>query len=187
MLHVTGITPALGPSARETIRAAVTVARDAATLVSLDYNYRSALWSPEEFAKELRELTAQADLVFAGDDEARLVVGEMEVERLPAALAGLGPRHAVIKRGADGALASVEARDYAVEALRVEAVDPVGAGDAFVAGYLVEHVGGRGPQECLKTAAACGAFAVTVPGDWEGLPSREELALLGQAAGTVQR
>jgi 2-dehydro-3-deoxygluconokinase len=63
----------------------------------------------------------------------------------------------------------------------------VGAGDAFVAGYLAETLAGRPVPERLATAAACGAFSVTVPGDWEGLPSRDELATLGHRPGTVQR
>ena len=69
----------------------------------------------------------------------------------------------------------------------VQALDPDGAGDAFVAGYLVETLTGRPVQERLRTAAACGAFAVTVPGDWEGMPSREELEVLGVRPGTVHR
>ena len=46
---------------------------------------------------------------------------------------------------------------------------------------------GRDRDRLEATAAACGAFAVTVPGDWEGLPSRDELATLGHRPGTVQR
>ena len=187
LLHVTGITPALSAGARATVRRAVALARDAGTLVSLDLNYRAALWSRADAARELRELTALADLVFAGDDEAALVARGDAPAALAAGLAALGPGVAVVKLGAAGAVAHVDGRPYAVAAVPVRAVDPVGAGDAFVAGYLVEHLAGLAPDACLATAATCGAFAVTVPGDWEGLPSRSELALLGRAAGTVLR
>jgi 2-dehydro-3-deoxygluconokinase len=64
------------------------------------------------------------------------------------------------------------------EAVPVDAVDTVGAGDAFVAGYLAELITGCGPQDRLKTAAATGAFACLVPGDWEGFPRRHELPIL---------
>jgi 2-dehydro-3-deoxygluconokinase len=57
-------------------------------------------------------------------------------------------------------------------------VDTVGAGDAFVAGYLTELMGGAAPAARLRTAVAAGAFAVTVSGDWEGMPDRSALALL---------
>jgi 2-dehydro-3-deoxygluconokinase len=93
----------------------------------------------------------------------------------------------VVKLGARGAVAAVDGQVHRVDGLRVQAVDPVGAGDAFVAGYLAETLAGRPVPERLATAAACGAFAVTVPGDWEGLPSRDELDALGARPGTVQR
>jgi 2-dehydro-3-deoxygluconokinase len=60
----------------------------------------------------------------------------------------------------------------------VQAVDSVGAGDAFVAGYLACRLTGRDPHEGLHTAAITGALAVTVPGDWEASPRPHELALL---------
>jgi 2-dehydro-3-deoxygluconokinase len=84
-------------------------------------------------------------------------------------------------------VAAVDGQVHAVDPVPVKAVDPVGAGDAFVAGYLAETLAGRPVAERLATAAACGAFAVTVPGDWEGLPTRDELAALGGRPGAVRR
>jgi 2-dehydro-3-deoxygluconokinase len=187
MLHVTGITPALSDSALATVDRAVTLAREAGVPVSFDLNYRSALWPPAEAAAVCRDLAARADLVFAGDDEAELLGLAGDPADLARGLADLGAGHAVVKLGERGAVAAVDGRVHAVEALPVHAVDPVGAGDAFVAGYLAETLAGRPVPERLATAAACGAFAVTVPGDWEGLPSRAELAALGARPGTVQR
>jgi 2-dehydro-3-deoxygluconokinase len=187
VLHLTGITPALSGSARAAVHAAAETARGAGVPVSLDYNYRSALWSAAEAAAELRDLTAAADLVFAGDDEAALVVDERDPAAMAGALARLGPRHAVVKRGADGAVAVVDGAFHAVPSVAVRAVDSVGAGDAFVAGYLAELLAGSDAAECLATAAACGAFAVTAPGDWEGFPTRDELELLRRRGGTVIR
>jgi 2-dehydro-3-deoxygluconokinase len=187
VLHVTGITPALSDSAFATVERAVTLAREAGVPVSFDLNYRSTLWRPEEAAAVCRDLAARADLVFAGDDEAELLGLTGEPADLARGLADLGAGHAVVKLGERGAVAAVDGRVHAVEALPVHAVDPVGAGDAFVAGYLAETLAGRGVAERLATAAACGAFAVTVPGDWEGLPSRDELAALGARPGAVQR
>ena len=57
------------------------------------------------------------------------------------------------------------------------------SGDEGVAGVLD---GASGP-DCLRMGVRCGAFAVTVAGDWEGLPTREELDLLAHGAGTVLR
>jgi 2-dehydro-3-deoxygluconokinase len=187
VLHLTGITPALSASARQAVHAAAELARGAGVPVSLDFNYRSALWSAAEAAAELRDLTAAAEVVFAGDDEAALVVDRQDPAGMAGALARLGPRHAVVKRGADGAVAVADGAVHRVQAVAVRAVDSVGAGDAFVAGYLAELLAGSAPARCLRTAAACGAFAVTAAGDWEGYPTRDELDLLRHGGGTVLR
>jgi 2-dehydro-3-deoxygluconokinase len=64
----------------------------------------------------------------------------------------------------------------------VTGVDPVGAGDAFVAGYLSARLDGLPPPERLRRGAVCGAFAASSHGDWEGLPHRAELGLPDEAA-----
>jgi 2-dehydro-3-deoxygluconokinase len=136
-----------------------------------------------------RELAAGADMLFAGDDEARIAL-ELDdrtgPEKLAAALAELGPHEVVIKCGRRGATALIHGDLIDVPALPVQAVDSVGAGDAFVAGYLACRLTGRAPDEGLRTAAVTGALAVTVPGDWEASPRPHELTLLG-AEEDVQR
>ena len=62
--------------------------------------------------------------------------------------------------------------------MAVTAVDPIGAGDAFTAGFLSGVLDGLGPDACLARGATTGAFAVSTRGDWEGSPTRAELALL---------
>ncbi|MGW6390455.1 sugar kinase [Streptomyces sp. NPDC055103] len=181
ILHVTGITPALSPTARAAVERAVTVARAAGVTVSFDVNHRARLWSRAEAAEVLARLLPHADIVFAGPEEASLFVpgvSEDEPERLARALTGLGPTQAVLKLGADGALAIAGDTLHVQHAVPVTAVDPVGAGDAFVSGYLAAVLDGSTVPERLRLAALCGAFAVSVPGDWEGLPRPAELGLL---------
>ncbi|WP_422804717.1 PfkB family carbohydrate kinase [Streptomyces noursei] len=72
-------------------------------------------------------------------------------------------------------------------AVPVRAVDPVGAGDAFVAGYLSALLDGADLAGRLARAATTGAFAAASRGDWEGAPTRAELSLLGAPPGTVVR
>jgi 2-dehydro-3-deoxygluconokinase len=189
LLHLSGITPALGPEPAETIRAAIGRARQAGVPVSVDLNYRSRLWDAATAAPVFRELVAGADILFAGDDEARIAL-ERDASAGPGALAdelaALGPAEVVIKLGRRGALARIEGEVIEVPAVPVHAVDTVGAGDAFVAGYLASRLLRRGVRDGLSTAAVAGAFAVTVPGDWEALPRPDELALL-TAEENVQR
>ncbi|MEY9776455.1 sugar kinase [Arthrobacter sp. MW3 TE3886] len=179
LLHVSGITPALSAQAESTLLHAIDVARSAGVPVSFDLNYRGTLWSREAAGGVYRDIISQADIVFAGDDEASIAVGGgSDPEELARRIVALGPREAVIKLGAKGALALVEGELFRQSAVSVEVVDTVGAGDAFVAGYLAEFVAGLGPAERLRTAVATGAFACMVLGDWEGLPRRSELRLL---------
>lgn len=178
LLHVSGITPALSPQAATTLRYAIDAARAAGVPVSFDLNYRGNLWSRERAGSVYRDIIPLADIVFAGDDEAAIAVGAGGPEELARRIAALGPSQAVIKLGAEGAVALVNGQLFRREALAVDVVDTVGAGDAFVAGYLAEFIGGRSPEDRLTTAAATGAFACLVPGDWEGFPRRSELSLL---------
>jgi 2-dehydro-3-deoxygluconokinase len=187
VLHVTGITAALSDSARDAVHAAVETARAAAVPVSLDLNSRRALWTAGEAAKQLRPLVEQADIVFATELEAGLLAGGSGPGALAAALAALGPREVMVKRGPLGVVACCDDRLTETPAYPVTAVDPVGAGDAFAAAYLAERLRGRPPAERLEAAACAGAYAVTVAGDWEGLPSREDLALMRTADDHVQR
>ncbi|MBO3742191.1 sugar kinase [Actinoplanes flavus] len=174
ILHVTGITPALSDTARAAVFHAVEEARAAGVTVSVDVNYRGKLWSRPDAAPVLRDLVSRADVVFAGPDEAALFVDGDPLD----GLAKLGPSEVVVKDGARGCTASIAGERFDVPALRVTAIDPVGAGDAFVAGYLADRLAGADPARRLRTAIAAGAFAVTVPGDCEGLPDRAELAAL---------
>ncbi|NYE50115.1 2-dehydro-3-deoxygluconokinase [Spinactinospora alkalitolerans] len=184
VLHVTGITPALSDTARATTLWAVRTAQAAGVRVSVDVNYRSKLWRPDEAAPVLRELATHADTVFAGPDEAALVLGIDEAyaaveTRKPMALAHamttLGARSAIVKDGPRGCAAVIDNQPYVQAAVPVDTVDPVGAGDAFVAGYLVELLAGSDARTRLATATRAGAYAVTVPGDCEGLPFRHEI------------
>jgi 2-dehydro-3-deoxygluconokinase len=179
VFHATGITLALGADPAAAITDAVAVARDAGTIVSFDLNYRHALWSETEAAPALTAAVRSADVVFAGPEEARILVGTADPVAAALALEALGPRQVLIKLGADGCLARIDGATFAVGAPPVPVVDTVGAGDAFVAGYLAELTEGAAPAVRLATAVAAGAFAVTVAGDWEGLPDRHALALLG--------
>ncbi len=187
LLHVTGITPALGASPAATVLAAVETARGAGVPVSVDVNYRGALWSPQDARPVLSDLVRRADVVFAGDDEADLLGVHGTPAEQARGLCALGPRQAVVKLGARGAVAALDGDVVEVPARPVRAVDPVGAGDAFVAGFLADRLAGAPPEAALSTAACCGAFVVQLLGDWEGLPTRRELAHLDAPPGTVLR
>ena len=178
VLHVTGITPALSDRAASAVTEAVRRAQNAGLTISFDVNHRSRLWSAEEATPVYRELAARSDVLFAGLDEAALLVGDPTSDPWDTvkALAALGPSTVVLKLGDRGALARSATGRARASAVRVEVVDTVGAGDAFVAGYLAELIRDRSLTERLETAVAAGAAVCRVPGDWEGAITRAELA-----------
>ncbi|UKY49996.1 sugar kinase [Streptomyces inhibens] len=303
VLHLTGITPALSPTARSAARRALQLARRHGSLTCLDVNFRARLWTAEEAATVLREWIPSVDVLIASDDELPLCLpgamgregndqkgtgregmggdstggdstggdstgregtggdstggdstggdstgregtgregtggdstarhgtgqegtgggrtggkgtggdgpgeggrggdgpGRGQAAATPRAattplaaqaklLLDLGVGEVVVKLGADGATAFTDDGClYHQPAKSVRAVDAVGAGDAFVAGYLSALLDGEGPAGRLERAVTTGAFAVASRGDWEGAPTRPELGMLGAPPGTVVR
>ena len=178
LLHITGITPALSASARAAVDEAIAIASGVGVPVSFDINHRVALWR-EDPAPVYRELAANSDIVFAGDDEARILFPDAKTPLgLAHAIAGLGPSQVIIKLGEAGCVAVVDGVEYQRSAVAIRAVDTVGAGDAFVAGYLAELLAELPVDDRLTTAVTLGAFACLNSGDWEGFPTRDELGLL---------
>ncbi len=173
-LHLTGITGALSPEAAEFLVWAATTARAGGVQVSYDVNYRSKLWSPAAARAATEALLPHVDVLLVGDEEAEALWGwdgDASLERL----ADAGPREVVVKLGARGCAAAVDGERLTSPGFAVRQVDPIGAGDAFAAGYLAATLWEEDPAERLRTANAMGAFCVQNLGDYEGLPSRREL------------
>lgn len=175
LLHITGITALLSAGARGALLAAIDRARAAGTVVSFDINYRSALASPETAGPVLREIAERSDVVFGGEEEFAILYPQRSVADAAATLRDAGCATTVVKLGPAGA--AVITADSIVEApgFVIEVVDTVGAGDAFVSGYLSALLEGLETDAILQRANACGAMACLVPGDWEAAPTRREL------------
>ena len=178
LLHVTGITPALSPESREMLGWLVESAAAAGSFVSLDVNYRARLWTRAEARDALEPLTRHTKLVVASEDELDLVAEAATQEEAVQALLHRGAEQVVVKRGAGGAVAWTTEGRVDAPALVVTPVDTIGAGDAFTAGYLSGVLDGLGVAGRLRRGNVLGAFCVSTRGDWQGLPSREELTLL---------
>ena len=196
ILHLTGITAALSPESRKAVEFAAERAAADGLVVSLDVNYRSKLWSRDEAREALTPLVRHATILIASDDELDLVAippdGGQDPETQEGVMAGqllgLGVREVVVKRGAAGACVHTLDGRWEAPAVPVTSIDTVGAGDAFTAGYLSALLDGEDVAGRLQRGALMGAFAVSTAGDWEGLPRRAELALLGTTpSGTTQR
>jgi 2-dehydro-3-deoxygluconokinase len=185
-LHLTGITPALSDSCRKAVFASAEIARDAGVRVVLDPNFRSRLWSRDDFRRVVRDLVSRCDILLPGSQEAEILSGEADPELAAADLQQLGPKVVVIKIGADGALAVTPDQTTRAPAIPLERIiDPVGAGDAFAAGFLSGLLDGLDLLDALRRANRCGALAMCAPGDMEALPRRVEVE--EEAVGDIRR
>ncbi len=178
-LHVTGITPALSPSSRAAVDAAIGRARGIGMTISFDVNMRRKLWSEEEARPVLQEIATRSDVLFAGLDEAVILIGATggSMSDVARGLLDLGPSLAVLKLGEAGALARERDQPGAMhEGFVVPLVlDPVGAGDAFVAGFIAARLEGHELATALAWGNAAGASVAATIGDMTGLPTRTEL------------
>jgi 2-dehydro-3-deoxygluconokinase len=173
-LHLTGITGALSPECAEFLPWAAKSARDAGVRVSYDVNYRSRLWAPAAARTATEALLPFVDVLLVGHEEA-LALWDWETGVALEQLSKAGPAEIVLKLGADGCAAVIDGEQLTSPGFPARQLDPIGAGDAFDAGYLAATLWGWAPEKRLRTANAMGAFCVQNLGDYEGLPSRREL------------
>jgi 2-dehydro-3-deoxygluconokinase len=173
-LHLTGITGALSPECAEFLPWAAKTARDSGVQVSYDVNYRSRLWAPPAARSATELLLPLVDVLFVGDEESTALWG-WETDAALTQLSEAGPSEVVLKLGARGCAAVINGERLTSPGFPARQLDPIGAGDAFAAGYLAATLWGWAAEKRLRTANAMGAFCVQNLGDYEGLPSRREL------------
>ncbi|GAA0356957.1 sugar kinase [Bacillus horti] len=176
ILHLTGITPALSESCRETVLHSIALARKHQVKVVFDPNIRLKLWSKAEAQKTLFEMASLCDVVLPGIDEGELLTGETEPEAIAEALRQNGASVVVVKLGAEGAyFQSIKESGYASGVKVEHIVDTIGAGDGFAAGLLSGFIRGWSLSEAVALGNRVGAFALTVAGDVEGYPYWSQL------------
>jgi 2-dehydro-3-deoxygluconokinase len=178
VLHLSGITAALSSSCRALMDDVTRMPRGD-TLVSFDANWRPALWPDGEGPELTARLARRADLVYVGRDEAAAMWGVDE----PAGIADLleQPPMLVVKDADRGATLLRGDQVTWVPSLRVDVVEPVGAGDAFAAGFIAGTLAHLPDDRRLRLGHAVAASALGTPHDLGPLPEVEELARLVDA------
>ena len=174
--HVTGITPALSPSAAAATAEAVAAARAAGVRVSFDLNYRRKLWTPADAGRTLGELIRGVDLLFASEGDAAALFG-ISGDGFAAVAEQLAARFGVttvaaLRRGSSAfawreSLAGVAwqaGRVVETAAREIEVVDRLGAGDLFAAGMIHGLLDGD-LAKGVAWGAALAALQHTAPGD----------------------
>jgi 2-dehydro-3-deoxygluconokinase len=168
LVHLTGITMALGDGPRELVLDVARRARAAGALVLFDPNYRPALWeSPVAAAAAMEPLLEHVSWYLCGADEARALMDEDELlER--------GVEGVVVRTAGSALLVRGDERIEVAPARREAVVDEVGAGDAFAAGFAYGLLQGWPPRAAVEAAHTIAAWALRGTGDWETLPRRRE-------------
>jgi 2-dehydro-3-deoxygluconokinase len=191
LLHLTGITPALGDNSRAVVHTALREAAGAGVPVSFDVNYRSRLWGPAEARAFLAGVLPGVRYLFIGSDDASTVFGlDGTPEAMLAGLRAIAPGATIAltlgEAGsavwADGAIVR-PSRLYAVP----HVVDRLGAGDAYAAGFLWASLTGRSLQEVVDAASALAALKCTIWGDVPLVTRAELEELLASSSSEIRR
>lgn len=181
-LHLTGITPALGPGPRHTVAQAVREATGSGAIISFDVNYRAKLWPPDQAADVLSPLLKQAAIIQCAARDAALLFGAPAdgSEAARALHERFHPSLVVVTEGEAGAIA-FDGAEYRAPSIPTDTLDPVGSGDAFAAGFIAGYREG-GVAQGLVWGSALAALKRTYRGDlvWAG---RAELQAVLAAGG----
>lgn len=160
---VTGVTALIGEGPQRT---AVALLERARGLRVVDPNLRLGLWGSARAGELITPLIERADLVLGGEAELASLIGEGHGVELARRCSKLGPSEVVLKRGPAGAaVLDAQGAWYEHPGSPVPEVDPVGAGDAFNAGYIAARLANASPPEALAQGATCGAQAASTFGD----------------------
>ncbi len=187
-LHLTGITPALGEGPKRTWQEAFTRARALGKGFSLDLNYRSKLWPPQEARSFLEPYAKRAEVLICSLEDARRLFGApKEPEEACAFLKReLGPKVVALTAGREGAWASKGEGVRHHPPFEVEVRDPIGAGDAFSAGFL-HGLWRGGVEEGLVYGSALAALKCATPGDVPSFSPEEVQAFIEGGGEGVRR
>ncbi|WP_323675069.1 PfkB family carbohydrate kinase [Halorubellus sp. PRR65] len=196
---VGGISLAADP-ARSAVLDLARAAADADCTLVFDPNARPAAWPDDEFRTVTEQVLALADVVKAtpadlaavGFDVASITPGSergapspSDAPALAEAVCERGPHTTFLTLGSDGAAAASTHRSpfgrggATHHGYDVDAVDPTGAGDAFLAAVVAELAdGATDPYSVLDVATAAGALATTARGAMPALPGRDAVDAL---------
>ncbi len=175
--HVTGITAALSDSCAALLDELL-AAPPGRSKISFDVNHRPSLWQTARAGQVLLDLARRADLVFVGRDEAAELWktdSTGDVRRLLPDVPVL-----VVKDAAAGATSIRGGQVTTVPSLPVRVVEPVGAGDAFAAGYLSATLADADERTALRWGHLFAARTLLTVADQADPPPPD---LLAEAAG----
>jgi 5-dehydro-2-deoxygluconokinase len=182
------------PNVYETSLKAARAVKKAGGRVAFDIDYRPVLWGltgkdagenrfveNQDVTRKLQEVVALCDLIVGTEEEIHILGGSTDTIAALRAIRKASDALLVCKRGADGCVAfpgaipdsldqGVSARGFEVEVFNV-----LGAGDAFMAGFLRGWLRHEAVETCCEWGNACGAIVVSRHGCAPAMPTWVEL------------
>ncbi len=161
-------------------RKAIEIAKRHGRKVAFDIDYRPNLWglaghgageeryiASERVSAHLQGVLAACDVVVGTEEEIKIAGGETDIHAALHRIRALTPGLIVLKRGPMGCIVYTGAIPddleigIAGEGFPVEVYNVLGAGDAFMAGFLSGWLRDKPLADCARRANACGAIAVS--------------------------
>jgi 2-dehydro-3-deoxygluconokinase len=178
LLHSSGITQAISPSCRRTVKEAFQLARAAGVRTSFDPRYRARLWSAQEAREALEEIIPLTDIFLpSASDETRTLLQATEPAAVHAWAKARGVKISILKQGNVGCVVAADGELSRVEGSgNVRVVDTSGAGDAFNGGFLHGLLHGLDPVEAARLGVATAGLKVEGRGAVRSLPDRRRVA-----------
>ncbi|OIN12488.1 bifunctional 5-dehydro-2-deoxygluconokinase/5-dehydro-2-deoxyphosphogluconate aldolase [Oceanisphaera psychrotolerans] len=182
------------PDTRAAVSLALEYARKHGVKTALDIDYRPVLWGltsrgdgetryldAPKVTAELQAMLGQFDLIVGTEEEFHIAGGSTDTITALNAVREVSDATLVCKRGPQGcsvfeaAIPATLDEGLTVYGVRVEVLNVLGAGDAFMSGLLRGYLNGEGWEQACRYANACGALVVSRHGCAPAMPSKEEL------------
>ncbi|RNA67890.1 aminoimidazole riboside kinase [Alteribacter keqinensis] len=196
LVHFGSISLISEPSRSATIKA-VDLAREKEAIVSYDPNLRLGLWEDEETAREaIISMLDKADVVKISEEELEFITGESDIDEGVKALSQYEIPLVLVTLGGEGSYVFTCGEKLHVPAMKVDAVDTTGAGDAFVSGMLYQLHNSAKPireltaeevAEMAGFASVSGGLAASTKGAMTALPTLDKVKEILSGQGREKR
>jgi len=178
----------------ETSKHALLLARKNKVKTVIDIDYRPVLWgltskgdgetrfiASETVTSHLQSILPEFDLIVGTEEEIHIAGGSTDTLQAMRNIRDISNAVLVLKRGPygasvyDGVIPAHLDDGITVQGVNVDVLNVLGAGDAFISGFLRGWINDEGYEQALRYANACGALVVSRHGCTPAMPTREEL------------
>ncbi|OLQ87843.1 5-dehydro-2-deoxygluconokinase [Vibrio ponticus] len=194
------------PQTREAVLTALKYARKHGVKTALDIDYRPVLWGltslgdgetrfieSSKVTEQLQEVLGLFDVIVGTEEEFHICGGSIDTVEALKAVRQVSDAELVCKRGALGCSVYTDAipatldEGITITGVRVDVLNVLGAGDAFMSGLLRGYINGEGWEKACAYANACGALVVSRHGCAPAMPTKLELDNYLARAESVKR